>query len=63
MQMLARGMLPASTTLDAVVSPATFALVTTRAKELGLPLEPLKRFKPWSLALDDRVAPVAEGRL
>jgi len=51
MQMLARGMLPASTTLDAVVSPATFALVTARAKELGLPLEPLKRFKPWSLAL------------
>ena len=50
-QMLARGMLPASTTLDAVISPATFALVTTRATELGLPVEPLKRFKPWSLAL------------
>ena len=63
MQMLARGMLPASTTLDAVVSPATFALVATRAKELGLPLEPLKRFKPWSLALMLDVAPVAEGRL
>jgi uncharacterized protein YbaP (TraB family) len=26
-------------------------LVSARAKELGLPLEPLKRFKPWSLAL------------
>ena len=51
MQMLARGMLPANTTLDAVISPATFALVATRAKELGLPVEPLKRFKPWSLAL------------
>jgi uncharacterized protein YbaP (TraB family) len=51
MQMLARGMLPANTTLDAVVSPATFAMVATRAGELGLPVEPLKRFKPWSLAL------------
>ena len=51
MQMLARGMLPANTTLDAVVSPATFDLVVTRAKEMGLPVEPLKRFKPWSLAL------------
>jgi hypothetical protein len=44
-------MLPANTSLDAVVSPATFALVAARAKELGLPLDPLKRFKPWSLAL------------
>jgi len=51
MLMLSRGMLPANTALDAVVSPATFELVMTRAKELGLPVEPLKRFKPWSLAL------------
>src|SRR4051794_10273287 len=50
-KMLARGMLPPNTSLDSVVSPATFALVASRAKELGLPLEPLKRFKPWSLAL------------
>jgi uncharacterized protein YbaP (TraB family) len=50
-QMLARGMLPANQTLDAVISPTTFALVADRAKMLGLPLEPLKRFKPWSLAL------------
>jgi uncharacterized protein YbaP (TraB family) len=51
MQMLSRGMLPSSQTLDTVVSPQTFALVTRRTAELGLPLEPLKRFKPWSLAL------------
>jgi uncharacterized protein YbaP (TraB family) len=51
MQMLARGMLPANTTLDTVVSPSTFALVVARASELGLPVEPLKRFKPWSLGL------------
>src|SRR5262245_65586143 len=49
--MLARGMLPGNTSLDAVVGPATFALVTQRTRELGLPIEPLKRFKPWSLAL------------
>jgi uncharacterized protein YbaP (TraB family) len=51
MQMLARGMLPANTALDTVIAPETFALVVSRAKELGLPVEPLKRFKPWSLAL------------
>ena len=51
MRMLARGMLPGNTRLDAVVSPATFTLVTARAAELGLPVDPLKRFKPWSLAL------------
>jgi uncharacterized protein YbaP (TraB family) len=49
--MLQRSMLPANTTLDAVISPASFALVSKRAAELGLPAEPLKRFKPWALAL------------
>lgn len=51
MKMLARGMLPANSTLDTVLAPATLALVSQRANELGLPVEPLKRFKPWSLAL------------
>ena len=51
MQMLARSMLPSSTPLESVISPATFALVVQRTKDLGLPIEPLKRFKPWSLAL------------
>lgn len=51
MQMLARSMLPPGTTLQSAISPATFDLVSKRAKELGLPLEPLQRFKPWSLAL------------
>ena len=49
--MLARGMLPANASLDSVVSAATFALVAQRTRELGLPIEPLKRFKPWALAL------------
>ncbi len=51
LQLLSRGILPSNQSLDTSVSPATFALVTKRAAELGLPIGPLKRFKPWSLAL------------
>jgi uncharacterized protein YbaP (TraB family) len=46
-----RGMLPSGQTLDKVVAPATFTLVSERVKALGLPIEPLLRFKPWALAL------------
>ncbi len=51
MTILMRGMLPSGQTLDKVVSPATFALVNERVKALGMPIEPLTRFKPWALAL------------
>jgi len=51
LQMLMRGMLPADQSLDKVVSAATFAQVSKRVGDLGLPIEPLKRFKPWALAL------------
>jgi uncharacterized protein YbaP (TraB family) len=51
MTILMRGMLPAGQTLDKVVTPATFKLVSERVKSLGLPIEPLTRFKPWALAL------------
>jgi uncharacterized protein YbaP (TraB family) len=51
MTILMRGMLPSGQTLDKAVSPATFALVSERVKSLGLPIEPLSRFKPWALAL------------
>jgi uncharacterized protein YbaP (TraB family) len=51
MMILMRGMLPSGQTLDKVISPATFALVSERVKSLGLPIEPLTRFKPWALAL------------
>jgi hypothetical protein len=51
MQMLSRGMLPANQSLDQVVAPATFQALSARVERLGLPIEPLKRFKPWSLAL------------
>jgi uncharacterized protein YbaP (TraB family) len=49
--MLSRGMLPANQSLDKVIAPETMAAVTRRVVALGLPIEPLKRFKPWSLAL------------
>jgi uncharacterized protein YbaP (TraB family) len=49
--MLARSMLPAGQSLDTVVSRETFARVSKRVEEIGLPIEPLKRFKPWALAL------------
>ncbi len=51
MLLLKRGILPANQSLDTVVTPATLALVTKRAADLGVPLAPLKRFKPWSLSL------------
>src|SRR5688572_13707382 len=51
MTILMRGLLPSGQTLDKVVSAETFALVNERVKALGLPVEPLKRFKPWALAL------------
>jgi uncharacterized protein YbaP (TraB family) len=51
MQMLTRGMLPAGQSFEGVVSPETFTAVTRRLESLGMPLEPLKRFKPWALAL------------
>jgi uncharacterized protein YbaP (TraB family) len=51
LKLLARGLLPGGQTLEAVLSPSTYALVGVRAAGLGLPLAPLARFKPWALAL------------
>jgi uncharacterized protein len=50
-KLLARGLLPGDQSLEKVVSPATYALVTKRVSDLGMPIEPLSRFKPWMLAL------------
>ncbi len=50
-QMLSRGMLPSEQSLDKLVSPATFAAVQKRFGDIGLPIEPIKRFKPWLAAL------------
>ena len=49
--MLSRGMLPAGQSLDKVVSPATLALINQHSGGLGMPLEALKQFKPWFLAM------------
>jgi uncharacterized protein YbaP (TraB family) len=51
MGFLTRGMLPSATPLDKVISASTYALVTKRAADLGLPAEPFKLLKPWLVAL------------
>jgi uncharacterized protein YbaP (TraB family) len=51
LKLLSRGLLPGDQSLDKVLSPSTYALVTKRVAALGVPLEPLQRFKPWMLAL------------
>jgi uncharacterized protein YbaP (TraB family) len=51
MQALTRGLLPGNETVDGVLSPTTYARVGARAAALGIPVEPLRRFKPWMLAL------------
>jgi uncharacterized protein len=50
MAFLSRGMLPSSTPLDKVLSPATYALLTKRVADIGVPIEPLKLLKPWMVA-------------
>jgi len=50
MTFLSRGMLPSSTPLDKVLSPATYALLTKRVADIGVPIEPLKLLKPWMVA-------------
>jgi uncharacterized protein YbaP (TraB family) len=51
MAVVMRGMLPANQSLDQVVSADTYALVSKRVTTLGVPIEPLRRFKPWMIAL------------
>lgn len=51
LETLRRGMLPAGQSLDNVVSPETFAAVVRKFKDLGMPVEPMKQFKPWLLSL------------
>ena len=50
MAFLSRGMLPSNTPLDKVLSPATYALLTKRVADIGVPIEPLKLLKPWMVA-------------
>lgn len=51
LQMLTRGMLPPDQSLDKVLSPATMAATEKRLAAAGMPLAPVKMFKPWLLAL------------
>ena len=51
MQLLMRGMLPSSQSLEKVLSPATYALVSKRIESSGAPMEPLRLLKPWMVAL------------
>ena len=51
LQLMTRSQLPAGESLDKLLGPATYARVSKRFAGLGIPLEPLKRFKPWTLAL------------
>jgi uncharacterized protein YbaP (TraB family) len=51
LQMLTRGMLPSSRSLEEVVSASTYALLNKRIAGLGMPIEALLRFKPWMLAM------------
>jgi uncharacterized protein YbaP (TraB family) len=48
---LMRGMQPSSMPLDKVLSPSTMGALSKKAQELGLPIEALKQFKPWMIAL------------
>ena len=51
MQMLSRGMLPSSTTLDKVLTPATSALLGKHLAAARIPAEPMQLLKPWMVAL------------
>jgi uncharacterized protein YbaP (TraB family) len=51
LRLLRRGMLPPNSSLETVLSPGTYAMVTRRIAALGMPLEPWLRFKPWFLGL------------
>ncbi len=44
-------MQPSSKPLDSVLSASTMALLSKKAQDVGLPLEALKQFKPWMIAL------------
>jgi uncharacterized protein YbaP (TraB family) len=51
MEMLSRGMLPPGQSLEKLITPETYKATARKVEALGLPIEPLKRFKPWMLAI------------
>jgi uncharacterized protein len=48
---LSHGMLPSTQPLATVLSATTMALLNSRAADLGMPMEALRQFKPWMIAL------------
>src|SRR5947208_792605 len=51
LSVLMRGRLPSDQSLDKVISPGTFEQVAKHVSAHGLPMELMKQFKPWMLAL------------
>jgi len=51
MQVLSRGLMSGDQSLDKVLSPSTYALFSKRATDIGIPVEALRRMKPWMIAL------------
>ena len=51
LQLMTRTQLPAGESLEKLLGPATYARAAKRFAGLGLPIEALKQFKPWTLAL------------
>jgi uncharacterized protein YbaP (TraB family) len=51
MALLSRGLLSGDQSLDKVLSPATYQLLTKRLSSIGAPIEALRRMKPWMIAL------------
>jgi uncharacterized protein YbaP (TraB family) len=49
--LLSHAMLPEDQSLEGVLSPATYDQVSRHLADLGVPIEPLKRLKPWMLAV------------
>lgn len=51
LSILTRGMQPSSQPLEKALSPSTLALLTKKASDLNMPMEALRQFKPWMIAL------------
>lgn len=49
--LLSRGMLSGDQSLDKMLTPSTYALLTKRLGDIGAPIEALRRMKPWMIAL------------
>jgi uncharacterized protein len=51
MTLLSRGLLSGEQSLEKVLTPSTYALLSKRLADVGAPIEALKRMKPWMIAL------------